>query len=185
MLLGNQKAIIKIKGGIKIIHTSSSTRGAWIITNNLLPMVEFKDVIFPHGLLAYSGYAYEVMERLKALEDKSLHICCGLPEQYIGQIGVYVKGDVKVVSESDLHSDILIKNNFRVFNPKYLIEIFNKEGLSNVDLSVTGEAILSNIDIVGVWYKQNCEKDILEEVTTYLGVEGIMVPDYKPFLLTS
>ena len=149
-------------------------------------MVEFKDVIFPHGLLAYSGYAYEVMERLKALEDKSLHICCGLPEQYIGQIGVYVKGDVKVVSESDLQSNILTKNNFRVFNPKYLIEIFDKEGLSKVDLSVTGEAIISNVKIVGVWYKQNCEKDILEKVTTYLkGVEVNMVSDYKPFLLTS
>ena len=185
MLLGNQKAIIKIKGELKINHTSNSTRGAWIITNNLLPMAEFKDVIFPHGLLAYSGYSHEVMKRLKALEDRDLHICCGLPEQHIGQIGVYVKGDVKVVSESDLHSDILIKNNFRVFNPKYLIEICSKEGLSNVDLSVTGEAIIGNVDITGVWYKQNCEKDILEEVTTYLGVEGIMVPNYKPFLLTS
>ena len=185
MLLGNQKAIIKNKGELKINHTSNSTRGAWIITNNLLPMVEFKDVIFPHGLLAYTGYSHEVMKRLKALEDKSLHICCGLPEQHIGQIGVYVKGDVKVVSESDLHSDVLIKNNFRVFNPKYLIEICSKEGLNNVDLSVTGEAIIGNVDITGVWYKQNCEKDILEEVTTYLGVEGIMVPDYKPFLLTS
>ena len=166
-------------------ETSNSTRGNWIITNNLLPMKEFEDVIFPHGLLAYTGCRYETMKRVEALEDKNLHICCGLPGQHIGEIGIYVKGDVKVISESDLHSNVLLNNN-RVFDPKYLIEVLDKDGLEKADVSVTGEAIISNVEIVGIWHKKDCDNKALEKLHTYLpNLDVVEVADYKPFLLTS
>lgn len=159
-------------------------RGKYIMADNLPNMDTFKNIPFPHGLQAYCGYEFEIKRRAEYIyNNPQTCICCGLPGQHIGIIGLYIEGNVKVVNEVDLQSNVLTLNNKRVFNGDLLFPLDNPEELSKVDLAVTGEVLIKDTRVTGIWAKQNCPQEIIDEVRSVIDLPVYIVKDYSSCIL--
>lgn len=159
-------------------------RGKYVIADHLPNMDTFKNISFPHGLQAYCGYESEIKDRVEYITNNpQTCICCGLPGQHIGIIGLYIEGNVKVVNEVDLQSNILPLNSKRVFNEDFLFPLDNPEELSKVDISVTGEVLIKDTRITGIWAKQDCPQDIIDEVRSIIDLPVSIVKDYSSCIL--
>ena len=111
----------------------------------------FDSLVWSHGLQAYnSGSAEKNVQKM--MNNNSMEVCCAHESQYIGPIGVFLKGEAQCVSNTDLCSKINEEGK-RVFkNDEHVIDDINK-----IDLNIHShmEAIIANFEIVGVWIKEN------------------------------
>jgi hypothetical protein len=110
--------------------------------------------IYSHGCAAYyaSGLenGLENVERVFTnLGRPDFQICCADKKEHIGPIGVYVKGDVKVVSNVDLHSaHHKGRRYFEKYQEKFLAytcEDYQKRRNSHKEIIMVPE------ELVGIW----------------------------------
>lgn len=132
----------------------------------------FDDMIWSHGLLAFNQGSAEINAQ-DIVEYNDMEICCAHESQFIGPIGLFIKGQVQCVSNVDLCSKVGI-NGKRVFkHDDYIIDSVDK-----IDLNKHShmEAIVSHAEIVGIWIKE----DIMEkDLTHMLEITGLNIDDVR------
>lgn len=120
---------------------------------------DFNDeYIFNHGLDAYSSYGAE--RNLKEImNNKEMEICCSFKDQYCGCIGIYVKGKCLAASNTDLYSSF--DETGRYFEASTDM-IINESEIVYQSNNHHGEAILTDITIVGIWCVEEYMQQALE-----------------------
>lgn len=105
--------------------------------------------MYAHGLCAYVGTLNKVPELIgKMKAGIKGGICCTRNGQFIGPIGVYVKGDVLFASAVDLYSWIDTNSGERFFDATCQL-CRNQQELNFDDLLT--EVVVANSKIVGLW----------------------------------
>lgn len=103
---------------------------------------------YVHGLCAYVGTLNKVSELIERMQTGIKGgICCTRDDQFIGPIGVYVRGDVQFASPVDLYSWI-DKSGERFFDATSQLCKTQQE-LHFEDLLT--EVVVSNSKVVGLW----------------------------------
>ena len=103
---------------------------------------------YVHGICAYVGALDQVPEIIGKMKDGIKGgICCTRDDQFIGPIGVYVRGDVQFASPVDLYSWI-DKSGERFFDATSKL-CGTQEELHFDDL--LSEVVVSNSKVVGLW----------------------------------
>jgi len=117
-----------------------------------------KGMVWSHGLFAYS---YDWKKNLaNIIAHPEMEISCAKRNQNLGNVGVYVVGDVVVASHTDIYSN-KAKDYKRVWDPTYNIKrkpLLTKDNIAD-KYHVFAEIIVTNTEIVGMWVK-NIKKDI-------------------------
>lgn len=116
------------------------------------------EYIFNHGLDAYSSYG--AAKNLKEIiNNNKMEICCSFKDQYCGGIGVYVKGKCLAASNTDLYS--AFDETGRYFEASTDM-IVSEDEIIYQGNNHHGEAVLTNVEIVGIWTVKECMQQALE-----------------------
>ena len=133
-----------------------------------------------HGLAAYND---------KDIEDSAYgikvhpewEICCSHTDQPIGPVGLYIKGDCKVVSNIDLYSEVDALG--RYFNSDSFRAIQGIiESPSDFDHNAWdhSEAIVCNTVVTGIWYKEWYDDHYtIEALEDMFGMTAVKVKSRK------
>ncbi len=116
------------------------------------------NMVWSHGLFAYSYTWKKNLANL--INHPEMEVSCSKRNQNIGNIGVYLMGDVVVASHTDIYSN-KAKDYRRVWDPTYDIKnkpLLTKDNISDVHHAFA-EIIVTNTEIIGMWVK-NIKKDI-------------------------
>ena len=104
---------------------------------------------YAHGICAYVGTLNKVPELIKKMQTGIKGgICCTRDDQFIGPIGVYVRGDVQFASPVDLYSWIDRNTGERFFDATSQL-CRNRQELHFDELLT--EVVVSNSKVVGLW----------------------------------
>lgn len=124
---------------------------------------EFNDMIWAHGLSGKNKPAHEAIMSL--INNPSLERCCSHVDQLVGHVGVYCKGTVLMASNIDLMSmptvdghrgiDIALSRN------KIKGIIYETKDIDTT-IFCNGEIIMKDMEIVGIWTKQEPTKELIE-----------------------
>lgn len=139
------------------------------------PCAALQDITLAHGMKAFSAKALgttvvnafkQVMKVAKAGKD----ICCSLPGEEIGSFGIFVKGDITLLSNEDLESyvDAAAAIGGRLFDytNSWLRSslIVNKKSVTAYDDGRYHEAWCRNFRITGCW----CNADASDQQRRYV-----------------
>ena len=123
----------------------------------------FNMYVYAHGVYAYNhtGGIDIIPKRLNSILTKgdSMTICCSWKSQPIGPVGIYTKGSVTMVSNTDLNS-FIDGNGKRVFYSnmslldKGVSAIVNTPDKLDFTIHNHCEIFLENPDVVGIWIKE-------------------------------
>lgn len=130
-----------------------------------------KDYVFNHGLDAFSKYGVLVNAK-RILDNPKMELCCSFKEQYVGNIGLYLKGTCLCASNTDLDSNYDDKGRYIIDKEHLLIESEKdiKKGFTH-----HGEAILTDIKIVGIWCKSDANKKKVERLQEITGINSVII----------
>ena len=124
-----------------------------------------RDYVFNHGLDAFNKDGV-LLNANKIANDPTLEICCSFEDQYVGHIGLYVKGRCLIASNSDLSSEFDDIGRYLLNNEHKLItseeEVVIKRG--------HGEAIVTDIKIIGIWCKLDANMNKVKKLQETIGV---------------
>lgn len=148
------------------------------------PCAALQDITLAHGMKAFSAKALgatvanafkQVMKVAKAGKD----ICCSLPGEEIGSFGVFVKGDITLLSNEDLESYIdaaaAIGGRLFDYTNSWLRGslIVNKKSVTPYDDGRYHEAWCRNFKIIGCWCNADAtveQRRCVEAIATKLDV---------------
>lgn len=156
----------------------STTEGDKIFVKDFDTLDAFKDYTFTHGLFAYNYHTSIEDKVICLIENKDIEICCAWTNEYIGPYGVFVKGDCKMASLFDLGSLYDKESNSgryiysKRFDYDWLINDPKQIVSSN---HTTGEAIVTNIQITGIWAKKNFKdkNNDIEKIKEITGIKEV------------
>lgn len=140
-----------------------------------LPTIDsFKNYTFTHGLFAHV-FDLSIDEKVQQLltRNNEIYIACSWQKRYVGDIGVYIQGDCKFASNFDLGSASEKETGKRFIDKdkfKYLIKHPKEIIISKQN---SGEAILTNFKIVGIWVKENVKEELKEKIKLIQLMTGI------------
>lgn len=140
-----------------------------------LPTINsFKNYTFTHGLLAHV-FDLNIYEKTKQLltRNNEIYISCSWQKQYVGDVGVYVQGDCKFASNFDLGSDSEMKTGKRFIYNDRLKYLINHPKEIIISKQNSGEAILTNFKIVGIWVKESAKENLKEKIELIQQMTGI------------
>ena len=154
----------------------------YINTSKLNTINEFNGYIFTHGLAAYND-RLTIEEKVKnILENKNISICCAWKTEYVGPIGVYIEGDCKLAAHFDLCSIKDSKTGDRYvhkndMNDNTLLYSPDKINQSN---KLSGEAIVTNCTIVGIWVDKNYDyEDNIKTIKELTGIDEVTLVETR------
>lgn len=133
-----------------------------INTGTLQTIEQFNGFLFNHGVDFESAMSIE--NSIKAIEEnKHIHICCSYDNEYVGNIGVSVSGEVKCAFNRDVWSSMnndgtrtIMFRNLEELNKSILSIDQLEESLEDGDIHLGyGEAIVTNAVINHVWVKSH------------------------------
>lgn len=140
-----------------------------------LPTINsFKNYTFTHGLLAHV-FNLNIYEKTKQLltRNNDIYISCSWQKQYVGDVGVYVQGDCKFASNFDLGSESEMKTGKRFIYNDRLKYLINHPKEIIISKQNSGEAILTNFKIVGIWVKESAKENLKEKIELIQQMTGI------------
>lgn len=118
---------------------------------------EYNDTnyVFNHGLNAFTTRSVEE-NLVDILNNTNMEICCGFNGQYVGTIGVEIKGRCLVAGLKDLNSR-KTEEGRAIYN-EYIVDIYEGD-LNNITKEINnkdefyGEAIVTNYEVPAVlWF---------------------------------
>lgn len=130
-----------------------------------------KEYVFNHGLDAFSKYGVLVNAK-RIMNDPEMEICCSFEGQYVGHIGVYVKGTCLCASNSDLDSNYDDIGRY-IVNKEHLLIKSEKD--IRKGFTHHGEAILTNIQIIGIWYKSDADIKKVKRLQEITGINSVTI----------
>jgi hypothetical protein len=138
----------------------------------------FKDYTFTHGLFAYNYHTSIEDKVICLIENKDIEICCAWTNEYIGPYGVFVKGDCKLASLFDLGSLYDKKSNSGRFIYSKRLDydwLINDPKQIVGSNHTNGEAIVTNIQITGIWAKKNFvdKNNDIEKIKEITGIKEV------------
>lgn len=131
----------------------------------------FNDYVFNHGLNAYC-LSPEYDNAMGIAQNPEWEICCSFEGQYCGSIGLYIKGDCKLASNTDVYSEL--NNRGERYTTKSFTLIYSPEEIE-LEEHGHGEAILTNTRIVGIWYLRDDDKTLAERLEEELKVKSVKI----------
>ena len=138
----------------------------------------FKNYTFTHGLEAYSCRDH-IVDKVNDIINRNdkIHICCTWTNEFIGPVGLFIQGDCKIASHFDLHSDCNKHSGERYVSKRCLENkdwfIKSPAEITSCDV-ITGEAILTNINIVGLWvFEDYADDDAVKSLQKITGISEV------------
>ena len=133
--------------------------------------------VFNHGLNAWNEK--DIKGNIEGiLSHPEWEICCSYSPQYLGTVGLYIKGTCLLCANEDIFS-FIDEDGHRCINSAYVSKI-NKT-FNDIDLTIAGEAILTDTEIVGAWMTESMHNTTEgEELEIFLYEKGFdvkVVPD--------
>ncbi len=115
-------------------------------------------MVWSHGLAAYNGPEWK-SHLADLINHPEMEVSCSKRNQNLGNIGVYVIGDVIVASHGDIYSEKAKKDYKRHWDPNDHIKntpLLTKDNFSE-NYAVFAEIVVKNIEVVGMWIKNDFE----------------------------
>lgn len=124
----------------------------------------FDVLTFNHSFDAYSDYSINEIINMIDNMNSDWEICTTFDKQYIGRIGIKVKGEVLVASNWDLHS-LIEEDGHRYIDEMYADNIIDNIEDINIHGLANSEVIVRNYTICGVWIEENYYIDHMDELS--------------------